>query len=48
MARAADGRALARRDAFTVGEAFELLLTDGRVIARTESIEARAPHLRTG
>ncbi len=47
-ARAADGRALARRDAFTVGEAFELLLTDGRVIARTESIEARAPHLRTG
>lgn len=48
VARAADGRALARRDAFTVGEAFELLLTDGRVIARTESIEARAPHLRTG
>ena len=48
VARAADGRALARRDAFTVGESFELLLTDGRVIARTESIEARAPHLRTG
>ena len=48
VARTADGRALARRDAFTVGEAFELLLTDGRVIARTESIEARAPHLRTG
>ena len=48
VARGADGQPLARRDAFTVGEPFDLLLTDGRVTARTESIDARAPHLRTG
>lgn len=48
IARGADGRPLARRAAFTVGEPFDLLLTDGRVTARTESIDASAPHLRTG
>ncbi|MFM8566717.1 MAG: exodeoxyribonuclease VII large subunit [Gemmatimonadota bacterium] len=48
VARGADGRPLVRRGAFTVGERFDLLLTDGRVTARTESIDASAPHLRTG
>ena len=47
VARGADGATLARRSAFTIGTAFDLLVQDGRVRARTESVEADAPHLRS-
>lgn len=46
VARGLDGTALGRRDAFTPGAAFDLLLHDGRVRAHTDSVHADAPHLR--
>ncbi len=45
VARGADGGTLGRRAAFTVGGTFDLLLHDGRIRARTESVHADAPHL---
>ena len=47
VARGADGRTLARRADFAPGAPFDLLLSDGRVQARTERVDADAPHLRT-
>lgn len=47
VARGADGRTLSRRAAFTAGAPFELLLTDGRVRAQTESVHDDASHLRS-
>jgi len=47
VARGAKGETLGRRDAFTPGTSFELALRDGRVRAKTESVHADAPHLRT-
>lgn len=47
VARGTDGRPLARRVDFTPGLPFDLLLPDGRVHARTERVDAEAPHLRT-
>ncbi|MCC7002489.1 MAG: exodeoxyribonuclease VII large subunit [Gemmatimonadaceae bacterium] len=46
VARGADGGTLGRRAAFTIGDTFDLLLHDGRVRARTESVHDDAPHLR--
>jgi exodeoxyribonuclease VII large subunit len=45
VARSADGRALGRLAAFRDGMAFDLLLQDGRVRARADSLHADAPHL---
>ena len=47
VARGEGGGTLAHRAAFIPGTAFDLLLRDGRVHARTESVHADAPHLRT-
>ncbi len=47
VARGADGTTLSRRDAFTPGTPFDLLLRDGRVRATPDSVHADAPHLRT-
>jgi exodeoxyribonuclease VII large subunit len=47
VARSTDGTALQRREAFAAGQAFDLLLQDGRVRAITESTHPDAPHLRT-
>lgn len=47
VARGLDGATLARRDAFTAGTPFDLLLRDGRVRATTASVHADALHLRT-
>jgi exodeoxyribonuclease VII large subunit len=45
VARGAGGETLASRAAFTTGKPFDLLLRDGRVRARTESVHADGPHL---
>jgi len=45
VARDAEGRTLATRSAFAVGATFDLLVQDGRVRARTESVHDDAPHL---
>jgi exodeoxyribonuclease VII large subunit len=45
VARDAQGRTLATRSAFAVGATFDLLVQDGRVRARTESVHDDAPHL---
>jgi exodeoxyribonuclease VII large subunit len=45
VARRIDGKALGKRNAFTVGTKFDLLLQDGRVRATADSIHTDAPHL---
>lgn len=47
VARGVDGRAMGRVTAFEAGAPFDLLLHDGRVRARTESVHADGPHLRS-
>lgn len=46
VARRADGGAMGRVAAFETGAPFDLLLHDGRVRARTESVHGDGPHLR--
>lgn len=48
VARGTEGGAMGRVAAFTAGDAFDLLLHDGRVRARTESVHTDGPHLRKG
>ena len=47
VARGVDGGAMGRATAFETGAPFDLLLHDGRVRARTESVHADGPHLRS-
>ena len=46
VARGVTGGARGRATAFETGDLFDLLLHDGRVRARTESVHADGPHLR--
>ena len=47
VARGLDGATMARREMFSSGTSFDLLLLDGRVRATTESVSTDAPHLKT-
>lgn len=47
VARDASGATLSALSAFRVGQAFELLVKDGRVSATADAVHADAPHLRT-